>query len=826
MERILERAERFLKDFDKLNLHGSIEDIFSAKIEDRPALCGEFVTAHWWAAECLLKEFNDLEINQCSVEQRMKLFLVISKAAPKALMDNFDLLGIKDLPLEDRLRLCNELIEKAPGICATNIAKFRLEEVEPEIRLRLCSDLARLAAKEFVQNLDEFIPLAGSIEEIRNICLNKEATYHSMKDNLQKLQFDKESFQTEFNFALCILNKIQRNNKFKERYSSTYREGYYSSLYDKTPFDYRYEHLKKKVHDYVERSSSFSDCLNRCKDLATGGSDIADYLRKNFNAVFQKHRYKLELDDKSLEERECICRETIAAGAWAAHWVLDNWRYFKLEENKGETRLVLYREILAKYPQKAVFLARACYLNSQEVSAKDRLTFYYEILTTSQSTTLGLESFFKENKDALLGITSKELRDLFIIMKSRYLYSTEDFIHIFWHLASGYLTETTITMESYLWIKCFSSIQIKNSDLICSSPLVIRQLMLQKINFSYDDNIISIAFSGDLRSLSNILCKNKEQSISSEEVEAFRKLIAKHEKLHSINVLMDRILAYEEPLRSSLLDWAAYTAGILYDLNDKNIESIKRLGIIETIFNLRNPLNRYKYSRLLTLMTINHSEFLAKTEGLKHSWTGLAKLLMAPLIEHNDLAPEKAKGFIQEVDKVKGFKDPKRFNSMAELFFAVIEQQFSKEETDLCMDTALEVIQKIREKKTKRNEKPLRGIVQISVAFDAFANNLKIFGKEALITCMRSKNDPREYFIQNFKALFELQDLDHVEEMYSKTFGTFRDQMAIFSYKQSIKNQDVEVKKGLTHYVRCVLLETFQTERYRTEQSESSTNCI
>ena len=127
-------------------------------------------------------------------------------------------------------------------------------------------------------------------------------------------------------------------------------------------------------------------------------------------------------------------------------------------------------------------------------------------------------------------------------------------------------------------------------------------------------------------------------------------------------------------------------------------------------------------------------------------------------------------------------------------------------------------------KKMKRGEAPLKKVIElITTDLQALINILKIFGKEELISCLQSGKKATILFEEKFQTLFNVEEIEDFAERYQNTFGSFRDNTALFTYLHSVKklplDQREAVEAALTEYVNAVLTKNFPNIRYDVEKN-------
>lgn len=321
-------------------------------------------------------------------------------------------------------------------------------------------------------------------------------------------------------------------------------------------------------------------------------------------------------------------------------------------------------------------------------------------------------------------------------------------------------------------------------------------------------------FPEPVNSILPIIKIQEGATLDKEELELFITFVKTTPKLRVLVPFLEEILKKDAYLQCVLLEWIAYTAGVLYDLSNERILAIEKLGVIKDIYQHHNRANRFIFTNLL-----RYQEFYPEIK-LSQSWGRLAVGLVS--IFERGTAIE----LLSMIENTK-FKDPKRFHPLAHLLNEISTSGTTYSQTELhLIATKIKTVLTLKRKNKakKGTERQKRVIEIISETFDSFHNILKIFGKSEFLRCLELEMNPQAFFLDNFQTLFTVEDTENFEEQYQNTFAKFRNPMALYTYLRSINSlpegERSSMLRGYNAYVNAVLQGTFPEIRYNTDQSE------
>lgn len=269
-------------------------------------------------------------------------------------------------------------------------------------------------------------------------------------------------------------------------------------------------------------------------------------------------------------------------------------------------------------------------------------------------------------------------------------------------------------------------------------------------------------------------------------------------------------------LRLNLTRWCAYTAGVLYDLPDELQKAILNSRALHKIFYYPNPTARYVLTRQLSLLT---KEAVQSLKADDRWWVTLADILFLRLRDLG-FCPQQIKEIQSLTRGIRAFRSAGRLNDLIRLLSQSIQKApYTPAEAQSLTAAIHAVLAQTVPKKTKKGTRiQKRRIDLVSYRLHLLASARSLLGENAFFQALGNNADLAKCFKKKFCAYFPVEDIDCFAERYQKSFGSFRDPMALFTYLGSLrelpKDEWTELKATLDRYVRSVLLGEFHSLRY------------
>ena len=335
-------------------------------------------------------------------------------------------------------------------------------------------------------------------------------------------------------------------------------------------------------------------------------------------------------------------------------------------------------------------------------------------------------------------------------------------------------------------------------------------------------------FMGKYKLPLSLLSKKEGDSIEASEEKAFEEFLVnvkKGELAHLLLPICETIKREKRmKIRLHLFQWVCSCAGVLYDKNTDQIDAIKKSRILKDIYLHPNPFNRFAFVRQLSLMNPKDLEEMP-VEAEAKKWSKLSWILLCRL-KQLGFSDHFVNSMLEKINRITGFKDTKRFNTLVELLIQVIKQRpYQQKEIEKIEEALTKVLNRKAPKKLKKGSAPRKKVIHlISNDLQTLSNIMKLFGKKEFLGCLNSTKEYHELFLEKFQTLFEVDDIKDFGQRYQNTFGRSRKMArALETYLRSVNklppNQRKAVKKALDTFVNAVLMGTFPSIRYDVEQS-------
>ena len=259
--------------------------------------------------------------------------------------------------------------------------------------------------------------------------------------------------------------------------------------------------------------------------------------------------------------------------------------------------------------------------------------------------------------------------------------------------------------------------------------------------------------------------------------------------------------------RYPLFRWLSFSLLYLSTFNEEKKKIIKDSKILEKIYNYRDPEMRYSLLRNLYFLTLENEDVL-KDISKKKKWVQLTETLLVRLLP-SGISKKDLSKTLTLIEKEKRFNDCNNEKILVDFVCALMKTNIKPKKKLKCLRIAL---------KNKSFKDKLKALRLMSVI-------LTIFGEDRFIKeVLEAKNpDLEEIFSNSFNELFSIGEIEDLSETYEKTFGQFRDPIALYTYLGSVKKlpeyKREEVSEVLTKYVKSVITGKYPKKRYKTEDN-------
>ncbi len=548
--------------------------------------------------------------------------------------------------------------------------------------------------------------------------------------------------------------------------------------------------------------------------ISLGKPNVIGFLLENFS--------NLGLDNLPLEERLKIYLDLIKAGGEPeACKFINKFNELGLERATIEQRLKLIRTLILVSDETASEVSRNFNkLVGQGISFDERLSLCKEINKRGELAELSIRANFENFgflkdiancddpllrlslcKELIVSLGIQTVRSLIDNFQRLGLQDEQQLLtFVSFIVRGGYQEEVTSDFFSNIPDE-FTQLQILLDLLTPPSPL--RGKVKECLGITAPVLAILDKEDGDIPTL--------------EEILSLQRYISNTEQLRLLQPFCEATLTRETRIQRVLFDWISFTAGVLIGLNEEEIAAIEKSGILKDIYEHQNPTNRYLFVRNLSHLVIHHPELLDTFLEKDKKWSRLSALLLSPLAT-SGMDNDSVKKILGLINKISGFKDPKRFNALIQFLHEVIAQGPYYPMNNM-KEIGEALIHVLSTPKKKGGDSQPRKIVQISKTLEFYTNLLKFFGKEEFFNCLEKRLNPQDLFEKRFQTLFNLNSTDNIANRYRETFGNFRQEMALITYLRTVnslpEHERVKVKLTLNDYVNSVMDGTFLKLRYQ-----------
>lgn len=797
----------------KTSIYSSILDFMEEQVlnasrgiiepKKRLALCRMIALSGEWGACLMAKMFDRLCPDNATDEERMELCkLIASRGADSAtvLINNIKKAGLQEIALKERLSLFKIAAQQS-------IDSYKLSE--------FLSNLGIVKRIAECQNFQERLALCREIEA--DLVGNASALAYALKklgflgDFLEERDLNKRvslcktlSEETEWGaFALVnYLEELELEDLPVETYLSICIALAATNE----------EAACQLAKDFVvigQGSASLEQLIALCRTIASAGEGSAYVLVKKIK--------KFGLDGAEAEQLYSLCLHIISQGEEVACEVVDHLHTFKIKQIPIERRLILYREIVRKGDAAASkLLEKIGDRGIKEAPLEKILDFCQEAAEQSPRISEKLAKCFHK-----LGVEKAEAHLKLALVKEIGWKSKKAAGRIATHFEKiGLNDERSLLSLAFLFsrlgfTKAWDAVGVRLSVV---EEKMRRQFCLElwKPPAYLGDHSYSEFFNSfpDEHAPLVALLKRKERELPGMKAkQQFFDFVFSSKKLTPLHPLIEDISAKEEPLQSTLLDWAVYAAGILLDMDDEAIAALDKSELLLEIYRHKKPLNRYPLMRFLALQAKACPEELLAGKAEK-PWIRFTSLLLFPLREYG-LSMEWEKRLFKTIARVKDFHDHDKFTSLSHFLLELYAH--APYPPGVINDIAKKICG-FFEKKVSRKKRSKSAIKD----FVALTNVLNVFGRTTFCQCILAENsDPASFFVNKLSTLFHLPGENYSMRQFLNTFGKFREPNALFAYLRSVKNLPEKdgnaVLQSLGSYVAAVMDGTFPAIRYLAE---------
>jgi GNAT superfamily N-acetyltransferase len=742
--------------YDEMGIYGGATQLFDKlDLDEKTYLCKKILLrTGFWALEKII-DHNGLE--GINVNERHELIQKglreFTNPAVRMLAKHINQIGLKTLPIDDRVALCKEMLKtSSTAEYGKELCEFALNELTSEQRVAFFDEIVtNVNALHIVGHYEKF-----GLEEIsleQRIML-----YKSIFDKKDKAFYAVNRFHEKWEFEKEIVKIADPSERlaFISRIIGI-------NIYIGTKF--------------VENL----DQLNLHEAMLLDRFDLCRLLQEP--SMFKSLGFLDELTHlPSISHRLAFCKQMAESAGNVAVGIIDHFHDIGLDHANEDDLIDLWRKI-AFSSMEGAFNAVTNFEMFRINCEETRLELCKEAFNRFSNV---FREIINSNTFASLGLSHERILIL-LAQEFSQRGRPKD------------LDEETV---------------LRNIQ----SDATKRQMYLELLrppSTMKDESTsnFSQAFPEPVNSILPIIKIKEGVPLEKDALEHFMAFVMSTPKLRVLVPFLEDILKKDEHLQYVLLEWIAYTAGVLHDLPDERILPIEKLGILKDIYEHHNRVNRFIFTSLF-----RYQEFYSEI-SLRQSWGRLSAGLVS--IFERGIAIE----LLSIIDNTK-FKDPKRFNSLVHLLHEVttIGKTFNEKQLHL-IAAKIKTVLSHRGKKAKKGVVKQKRIIEtISETFDSYTNIIKIFGKSEFLRCLELETDPQAFFLDNFQSLFTIQDIQNFAEQYQNTFAKFRNPMALFSYLRSINSlpngERLRMHQVLNAYVNAVLQGKFPNIRYNPDQSE------
>lgn len=312
--------------------------------------------------------------------------------------------------------------------------------------------------------------------------------------------------------------------------------------------------------------------------------------------------------------------------------------------------------------------------------------------------------------------------------------------------------------------------------------------------------ILEIATDKSPPTLSYLL----EDEITDAIRPSIRALLKKEElptlpSTHALHELQTQTsLVNDTYVKEILKRWLAYTHGSLAVQSTARQTLIKDKGLLEAIYEHRNPEDRYTLTRYLSLI---NTEDLEKIPSDCHRYEKITAILFYRL-KHEGYKTEWIEHTLERIHQLRHFRDSTHLHDLIEFLQLLIEHpNQAQDSTSACLTRILNPSCTRKQRATS-----------IGKNLQALINTYKLFGEEQFLKATAPNANPHALFLSQFSKIFGVKS----SGSYEDSFGNFRNQTALFTYLRTLKDYP-EARSTLKIYVEAVLNGKFHETRYNPE---------
>lgn len=345
------------------------------------------------------------------------------------------------------------------------------------------------------------------------------------------------------------------------------------------------------------------------------------------------------------------------------------------------------------------------------------------------------------------------------------------------------------------------------------------------------------SFTNEIQVIIDTLNQEPSQIISDERINELRAFINKNPKLSTLaKVIESRVLEINgmelerDQQKSDLMRWAAYTAGMLYELEDSQIALLSRqIGSNgNTVLDFISNNKTYRY-HLLRASSLSAKKYFSLS--LRMNWKHPATFLLAPLTEFGWNSPDimtRLQTTIIEVSQI--FQDPSLYNALIRCLLTIeLNGPYTVQESEDILRYLIDILAKMSGNMASKLANASSASVSAQTMTQmnhvliknlaALTNLFQIANKQGLC-CARLGTFPSEYFQIATKSSLGIEAIEDAEIRYQETFGRFRDPNAVFACMSKIDclplNTITKTKETFSAYINSVLKGNFHQIRYNT----------
>lgn len=827
--------------------------------ETRIAFLKQLVEGSKDTAQEAVKNFSKLGLEGCSLEQKLGFtYFLAEQGAAATVARNFDDLDLGTLPDSERQALATFLVDQGEwSRVAENWARFNLGPISLDFAHLMAR--TKLGADVLFRNVDSLsfrhLSYAARVEFFK-------IHGHHLFCDTAKTRIDAFGFMDDITACPTIEEKLER---CKELFSIQYwmkgailynldrlplvsapleeRMQFSKELSTETPDEHRaaaeaFVQLGfiQAIKNAPTREKALALTLQIAETAAFCASGLIQHfdelglvetdsatLKAFFSKVAQQggqacislceYAGKLPLHWLTVNERLALARELATQGEAAANKLLCHFEDFQLDDGTSEERLQLCKEIALQGQYPARDLAHGFDRWGLESSpAIDRLDLVR--VMTAQGEHAGYAVLYNWEKFKLDELSIVDRLALFRLAIQQGGYSARQFANRCKNLGYWEMPAPQRWQLAHLLAlthrRAALDLAIDTHESQKVEPAQKERLLLEYLHphsrFLMDEEIRALeakSFAPNLLPITHLFATLQPDSPAVASFLAYG-------KDHPARKQALQALAMEDTeLGMRLFQWSAYATGML------TAEQLGDSDILQVIYLTRCPVMRYD---LLRQMSFLHKDDILRTDDLEYRREKLGWILLARLVQEG-FSVDWAEATLKLINRTSYFKDSQRLNCLLSYLLMLVDNAPYHDKDMLSLQCSVTTVLTPKSGLTRRQNN--HRIIQ---ELNSLSNLFGISGREKFLAAVSADDyDPERCFEELFSQLFHIGDLPHFTQAYERTFGQFRDKLAIFSYLRAIKGlpkeQELRMKEGLNHYVRSVLTGDFRLRRYDPELS-------